>query len=128
ADILAAVQSACTANGWTLSGEVLHKSTCYVRVAMQGESQISICGGTGIDGSNNLTGGAPNTNYFGAGYSPAMTFPATYHIHVLDAPGEVYVFVNYAVTGWQWLAWGQSNAFGAPGSGIWFGGPMYKGS
>lgn len=143
ADLLLAIQNACTANGWTLSGNVLHKGTCYmeVKISTGGSSNglILLEGGTGIDGSNNLTGRS-NMNPSGLGndisytpasgtnFSQAFSFPLTYFIHVNTTPDEVYVVANYASTYYQHIGFGQSTMPGLNGSGNWYygGNGLYK--
>lgn len=119
AALLSAIQSACTSNGWTLSGSVLSKDGCYVALAVSG-STLTIRGGNGIDGSNNLTGAGPAVARLRA-FSQAFVFPMTYEIHVNADPDEVYVFVSYNVSFFQWLAWGKSDAVGLTGTGNWYG-------
>jgi hypothetical protein len=138
ADLLTALRNGCTANGWTLSADVLHKGTCYVEVihkpiiaGFTDKGFLQACAGTGIDGSNLLTGRA-TANHFGTGClgplgdgtSVTVTtdwdWPVTYHIHVLTAPDEVYMMVNYgSAQYWQMIAFGQSPAEGCPGTGNW---------
>lgn len=139
AELLTALRNACTANGWTLSGNVLHKGTCYaevIHVPVSGSFTdlgfLQVCAGTGIDGSNLLTGRA-TANYFGTGImgplgngasvntTPAdWDWPVSYHVHVLTAPDEVYMMVNYGgFQYWQQIAFGQSPAPGCPGTGNW---------
>lgn len=121
ADLLAAIQSACTANGWTLAGNILVKGTCYVRVIISG-TQLQVIAGTGKDGSNNLTGAANDLAcILGRSTTNApFGFPATYYIHVNTAPDEVYVVVNYATLYYQFLAFGQSAMPGLAGTGNWY--------
>lgn len=115
-----AIFSACTDNGWTLSGEVIHKGNCYIRIQVVGTT-LQFIGGTGIDGSNALTGVAPAVVRIVSGQTVAvMSFPITYEIHVNADPDEVYVFVNYNVTDWQWAAFGLSDVSGIDGTGVWF--------
>lgn len=136
ADLLTALRNACTSNGWTLSGNVLHKGTCYAESMLNAGayfshpnpgSTISVRAGNGIDGSNALTDsavsgvGAPRM-----GVVPSTTplvdwvWPVTYHVHVLTAPDEVYFRVNYnGGQKWQQLSWGQSPASGNAGTGNW---------
>jgi hypothetical protein len=129
ADLLTAVQNACTGNGWTLSGNVLHKGTCYVELMVSG-SLITLRGGTGVDGSNNLTGATDQTTgQLGVALkSIAFTFPMTYEIFIGTSPDEVYVVVHYAVSYYQQIAWGQSAMPGLTGSGNWYCGPQKIGS
>lgn len=132
--LLAAVQSACTANGWTLSGNVLHKGTCYIEVITVAQDYpcLRVQGGTGVDGSNNLTGrsgvqaaqiGLVALQDLTTGRIPAdvaFTFPMTYQVHVHSSPDEVYLVVNYATVYYQILAFGQSNHPGLSGTGNWY--------
>lgn len=120
ADLLAAIQAACVANGWTLSGQVLRKGNCYSRLTVVG-SDIQLVGGTGVDGSNALTLPGPQIARIGATAVPAaLVFPLTYYVHIFNNPDEVYVFVNFSVSRWQWLAFGCSPAPGLPGTGSWY--------
>lgn len=121
-DLLAALQTACTNNGWTLSGNVLSKGPCYVSVTTSG-TDLLIRGGTGKDGSNALTGAATQDARLGKmwTYAPAdtMTFPVSYEVFV--QPAEVYLVIHYEVDRYQWMAFGTSPVTGLPGTGNWFG-------
>lgn len=113
----AALFGACTANGWTLSGEVLHKGAVYVRVQV-GASYLSFLGGTGIDGSNNLTGAAPYENRL-ASIISGFSWPLTYSVFIGSAPDEVYFICNYNVDMYVWAAFGKSSVQGLSGTGAW---------
>lgn len=117
-ELVAAIRNACTDNGWTLSGEVLHKDDIHVRIQVV-DSTVTYLGGTGIDGGNELTGAGPNIVRMRA-FQQAFVFPLTYDIHILTDPDEVYVIINYAVDFYQWAAWGQSTVSGLPGTGVWY--------
>lgn len=119
AALLAFIQSTLTANGWTLSGEVLHKGTCYVRVRIS-SARIGVLGGNGIDGGNNLTGAGPREVYLGAVGGQALTYPMTVEIHVNTSPDEVYIVGNYATSYYNWAAWGVSDVSGLTGTGNWY--------
>lgn len=128
ADLLAAIQTACIANGWTLSGNVLHKGTCYVELKISG-SAITIRGGSGVDGGNNLTGACntPTGNLLsgatgGVNGTPSISpsFPLAYDIHVHGTPDEVYVVANYSAIYFEIIGFGQSNAAGLVGTGNWY--------
>lgn len=129
ADLLTAIQAACTANGWTLSaGGVLYKDTCYIEIKISGTS-LAVQGGTGIDGSGNLTGRsereagqlcAPSTAATGIPASPTLTYPITYDISIQTSPDEVYVTINYAVNYYETVGFGQSAMPGLAGSGNWY--------
>ena len=142
-DIVTALRNACTSNGWTLAGEVLHKDGCYVRIRAIAKTDggahpdfglIEIQPGTGIDGSNNLTGTPQqySTNWpacgvigpMGTGTSTSSyvdwDWPVNYFIHILTDPDEVFLMVNYGSSQyWQGLSFGQSPAPGCPGTGNW---------
>lgn len=131
ADLLTAIQTACTSNGWTLSGSVLHKGTCYAEVKITG-AFITLRAGRGIDGSNNLTGATSEAvaNLGIVCMSKAFSFPMTYFAHVNTAPDEVYVVVNYGTIYYQTLGFGQSvmPGLGASASGNWYCGPTVSGN
>lgn len=128
-DLLTALQNACTANGWTLSGNVLSKGGIYLRATIvdgaplaSGTNYLSILAGTGIDGSNNLTGAGPAPCYVGpVGTTPVLSAPINYDVHIHTAPDEVYLVASYAVEYYAWLAFGKSPVPGLPGTGIWYG-------
>lgn len=126
AELVTGIRNACTANGWTLSGEVLHKGTVYQRVLVNGNF-IDSQGGTGIDGSNALTGAAASAARIGSLSSdsriPPITFPASYQVFISAEPDEVMVVVGYGADLYQWLAWGKSYV-SLPGTGGWFSGTM----
>lgn len=122
-DLLLAIQNACTANGWTLSasGNVLYKGTCYMEVKISGSS-VNVRGGTGVDGSGNLTGAtdqAAGQIALSWGRDP-IVYPLTYFIHILTSPDEVYTVINYSSTCYQTVGWGQSTISGMTGSGNWY--------
>lgn len=121
ADLLTALQDACTANGWTLAGNVLHKGDCYVQVTVV-DGYLVILGGTGIDGSNALTGAGPYVARIGLAWTDdTMTFPVDWAVHIGTTPDEVYLLINYESTRWQWMAFGCSPVAGLPGTGGWYG-------
>lgn len=134
AGLLTAVQNACTANGWTLQGNVLSKGGCYVSLSVSG-STLALIGGTGIDGSNNLTGTSDQGNaYLGQSLAlynqapVAFGWPVTYFVHIGTLPDEVHVVCNYGGTLYQTMAWGKSGMPGLVGSGNWYCGPSAGGS
>lgn len=129
-DLLTAIQNACTGNGWTLSaGGVLSKGTCFAELKISG-TYITVRGGTGVDGSGNLTGACDTTtgrlnsiagNWHGTvPAAPAFSFPMTYAVHIQTAPDEVYCVVNYAASFYELIAFGQSSMPGLTGSGNWY--------
>lgn len=124
ADLIDKIQDACTANGWTLSGDVLHRGDAHIRLWEQSATELRIQGGTGIDGSNALTGAAPSFArlvQFTHALAQAWVWPMTYEVFLFDDPDEVYVVANFAIDYYLWLAWGISDVVGLPGTGLWFG-------
>lgn len=120
-DLLLAFQQACTANDWTLTGAVLSKGACVMQLGIAG-NYLSLLGGTGIDSQGALVAPGPMTAAIGPIWSTEpFGFPLTYEVHVLTAPDEVYLVVNYAVDRFQWLAFGCSPVPGLPGTGNWYG-------
>lgn len=119
-DLMSAIRNACIANGWTLSGEVLHKGTAYFRTQVV-SGALTILGGTGKDGGNVLTGDASQVSRIADFAAPAaLAYPMTYHIHINTSPDEVYVVVNHSSDYFQYMAFGQSDIPTA-GTGNWFG-------
>ena len=126
AGLLAFIRNACTANGWTLSADVLWKGNTYVEIKADGVIGISIKGGTGKDGSNLLTGGGPNYAYLGAVAAQAFTFPMTVEAHINATPDEVYVVCNFSTSYYESLAFGISDVPGLTGSGVWYYATRYE--
>lgn len=123
ADVQLALRNACVANGWTLAGNVLYKGTCYVQHVLA-STRLDQTGGTGIDGSNNLTGPGPRANAIGTGTiggtGGVPTYPLNYYIFINTSPDEVYMFIEYSGQYYQWLAFGQSPVDGLTGTGNWY--------
>lgn len=125
AELRTALFNACTANGWTLSGEVLHKGGIYMRLQVV-SAYLALLAGTGVDGSNNLTGAANSVARIGRPSLTAtdITWPVSYEIFILTDPDEVYLVINYNVDSYQWLAWGVSTIDDLPSSGNWYAGSL----
>ncbi|GHU11494.1 hypothetical protein FACS1894185_4820 [Betaproteobacteria bacterium] len=133
--LLDALTTALAANGWAANGICWSKNGCHVSLeftdyrAYGWATQVSrpilrVVAGNGV-ASGALTDPAPQGHALGTQASlenSGITFPATYCIHINTAPDEVYFFVNYNLTFWQWLAFGQSPVAGLPGTGNWAGG------
>ncbi len=120
ADLLTAIRDACTGEGWTLSGNVLHKGNAYLSTTNPTDA-IEYAGGTGIDGSNLLTGAAPGLVRTATIGNQTLTFPVVYEAHIFTDPDEVYFVFNYNVDFYQYLAFGISSVPGLSGTGFWFG-------
>lgn len=132
ADLLAALQNACTANGWTLSGNVLHKGTCFAQVTSVAQDFpcLKVLGGSGqtsgvLTGASDIQGAQLGVVADGGdatippGAVP-FAYPCTYDIHIHALPDEVYLVVNYGVSFYQFLGFGQSSAAGLTGTGNWY--------
>ncbi len=122
-ELLSALRSACTANGWTLSGNVLSKGACYTSTGSSTTS-LQVTGGTGAS-AGVLTGAGPRTAMARAPQSGLpIAFPATYFIHVLASPDEVYCILNWSTTCFAFVAFGCSPVPGLPGTGGWYTGTL----
>lgn len=152
ADLLTAIQNACTANGWTLSGNVLHKGACYIEIASVtslatvynhtmavADGLLTVRGGTGVDGSNALSGACdttpggfawmPSVTNAPLGFStPAslVTFPVLYEVFINATPDEVYVVITYGVNYYQTIGFGQSTMDGIGATGNWYCGASFN--
>ena len=120
--LLTALRNACTSNGWSLAGNVLSKGAVFAQTLVT-SGFLTLLGGTGIDGSNNLTGAAPNVARIGrvSTVLADIAWPVNYEIFVHSSPDEVYLVINYSVDCYQWMAFGASSIPDLPGSGCWFG-------
>lgn len=117
-------------NNWTLSGDVLHKDGCYVEVTAESDTYefLRILGGTGVDGSNNLTGQPPayQSNLKEVSLAPVGTpngfqFPITYFLQVQESPDEVCLTVRDDSDRYSHAFWGQSPVPNLPGTGNYYG-------
>lgn len=121
ASLKSSVEAALQLNGWSISGDgVLFKGTMFVRLTASA-SALTLEAGTGSSGGA-LPGAAPNSVKIMDFTGTPMNFPATYDLHVLTGPDEVYLVVNYNADRYQQLSWGQSNILQIGGTGLWFSG------
>lgn len=112
------IESALSANGWTVSGGIISKGDLYFQLVADTYG-LTLLAGTGASGGA-LTGACPKSVKMMDFTLSPMTWPATYDIHVLDDPDEVYVVINYNVDKYQHLNFGRSNVAGVGGTGAWF--------
>lgn len=135
--LLTALRGFLTANGWTLSGDVLHKGDCHAAVTVgpfpatgaAGDTHVQLQVGNGIDGDNRLVDPTPFPSLLGqlkANSSDhaleTWAWPVSYFLHVLDDPSEVWLAVKYDASNannWQLLGFGQSPEPGNSGTGCW---------
>ncbi|MBN8224756.1 MAG: hypothetical protein J0L89_08055 [Xanthomonadales bacterium] len=118
ADLKAQIESALSLNGWAVSGGIASKGDLYFQFEADTGS-LGLAAGTGASGGA-LTGACPRTVKMMDFTVSPMAWPATYDIHVLADPDEVYVVLNYSVDKYQHLNFGQSNLPGVGGTGAWF--------
>lgn len=129
-DLLNALKSACTANGWTLTGTVLHKGEINVRVYNDGTAGWNNCLVAWM-GKGKVADGSALTDAFQYGMAPnkatrllPSAYPVTYDIHVLTNPDEVFMTWWDATGRHFWIAFGQSSPYSStPGTGcnLWIG-------
>lgn len=124
ADLLTALQNACTSNGYSLNGSILEKGSLFVSVVVNGLS-LQIKGGTGRSGTT-LTGAAPHFCQLGRVGPTAFSFPCDYNIHIHTGPDEVYMWVKYGADMYTYLAFGMSTVAGVTG-GQWYGASLHPG-
>lgn len=135
ADLLAAVQAACTANGYTLTGNVLSKGTLFAEITSIAQTYpvLAVRCGTGqsggvLSGASDMASAALGFVTTGGLGSNAFAFPMTYDVHIGTVPDEVYLLVNYGVNLYQYIAFGQSSVLGLTGSGNWYAGSCGTGN
>lgn len=117
-DLRTTLEAFATTNGWTQSGNLLHKGSVYVEV-YDSTNGVSVTAGLGKDGGNNLTTPASLSRgvYMLTAIGQTMSFPGTYHLISLANPDSIFLVVNYNVTYWQHLAFGHINKHGTWGGG-----------
>lgn len=124
-DLLTAIRNACTANGYVLNGNILSNGAGTLHVDMQVvTTELRVIGGTSRTGSVLNGSGPAYAKISSATDINVMTFPVTYHIHLMTAPDEVYVMINFNAVFWNFIAFGQSDHPGMAttgGTGNWYG-------
>lgn len=126
ADLRTALFTACVAEGWTLTSDILTKGSAAVRIENNTVSTITkevgliITGGLGVSGGV-LTSPSPNTPRMGAVSSNVNlpSWPMTYEIHIHTNPDEVYLKAIYNIDSYYWLAFGLSDSPGLLSTGQW---------
>lgn len=118
-ELLSALKTAVELNGWMISGDIIYKDDCFVKVTASANSLL-IHGGTGAS-AGNLTGIAHSDAYclIKAIGTTAVTFPVEYNIHILD--DQVYLVIRYGIDFYQWLAFGVAENIAGVGTGNWYG-------
>jgi len=122
AAVLSALTTACVAEGWTWSDNILSKADpgIFVRFAItpaQGSYTIlRAWGRSAIDSGEMGVTGYEYVSMCVPIKSVEVTYPVTYHAFVFT--DEVFFIINYSDK-YQWLAFGQSNQGGLSGTGNW---------
>ncbi len=132
ADLRTALFNACSANGWTLTSDVLSKGGAFVQVTTSTATSgapgpgVILRGGTGYSGGV-LAGASPIRPRLGIhNYaSPALLFPLVYYIHIFENPDEVFLVVKSGVDAFYWLSFGISNVPGLTGIKLWLAANSY---
>lgn len=120
-----AIVSACTANGWSWSNEVIGKDGVFVRLWLDAGwlcARGRTSAGSG-DAPAYVKIGPVNPVYTPL---PPLVYPVTTHIFVHSS--EVYCIIKYGVDSHQFIAFGQSGVSGLPGTGAWFGATCPQGN
>lgn len=127
-DLLLALQNACVAEGWLLTGAILEKSGCFVEVFSETYG-LRCRGGTSRTGStleniNRLNTSQTNNNLPDlqaslCGVGSVITFPLNYFIHIFNNPDEVYLVVNYGIDSYSYMSFGKLKNYSS-GTGNWY--------
>lgn len=130
ADIAAALVSACTANGWTLTGSILHRGDCHITHTVfanriEFRCGIGMSGGVLVSPNPNPTDRyRVNTLLTMVKSELTVNWPATYYIAVVE--DEVYLDVNINGDAWLNGGFGISPIDGGyTGAGVWMSWAMY---
>ncbi len=131
-DLVTRIETFAVANGWTKTGNVIHKGDVYVKMSVDfayissvNRYWIKLEGGTGVS-AGELTGATP------AGVKlseyPILTekvsLPATYHIFSHVSPDFLLVVLNANTTDVQWLTFGSMEKYGTWNGGTYIGAPF----
>ena len=109
------------ANGWTLSGNVIHRGNVYAALRAY-PADLLVDGGQGESGGE-LTSKTPYDfgRILAACYGTQVAFPSTYHLFVHTNPDMFLCVLNYATLNVQWLTFGELSKYGSWNGGQYFG-------
>ncbi|MEO1819268.1 hypothetical protein [Pseudomonas sp.] len=124
-DLLSALVSACTDEGWAWNDGILSKGTAFVKLWVRSPETLSegegilLQGGTG-QAAAVLTDPSPQMPRLGcpSRLLNQVVWPVDYYVHIHSDPDEVYFVVRYSVDYYLWCAFGVST-LDLPGSGLW---------
>ena len=117
ADLQVALVSACTAQGWAWSDNILSKGNVFVQLESSATA-LTATGGTGVSGGV-LQGATPRKlqiRRLNTGAAPVITWPVNYETFIFD--NEVYFVVQHDDIYFLYMAFGQST-IAMPGTGMW---------
>jgi hypothetical protein len=117
AEIVAAIKSLATGNGWSESGTTLIKGDIYTDLSTSGNNVFirGALGGVGTNQSQRESRLRADA-WTGTNNIAMLTFPCTYHVFVNTDPDDVVCFVNYNVNWWQWIMFGKAKNMGVDGT------------
>jgi hypothetical protein len=113
-DLKANLISACVANGWSNSGDIIWKGGSFFEITNT-STYLQIYGGKNQSGGV-LSTKSPYGARLGGSY---FTFPIAYEINIFENPDEVYLIANYNTDYYQQMSFGTSAIAGA-GAEPWF--------
>lgn len=122
ADLQTRIHTFLQANGWTLSGLVIHKGSVFARLTAN-SGDLRVHGGQGEAAGDLVTPSPGYGRLLTACYGSDVVFPATYHLFVHTNPDLFLCVLNYATLNCQWLTFGELNKVGN-----WQGGQYYGAS
>ena len=122
AAILTAITDACDAEGWTYSGGVLSNSSIGLHVRF---STASVSGVELVRAWIRNAADSDECPYYVSMCCPIKSVSVAYSVvyHIFVFASEVFAVINYSDK-YQWLAFGQSDQPGLPGTGNWMSATM----
>jgi hypothetical protein len=122
AALKAAIESFCAANGWTVDASgTIYKGQNFVRLTAVDSYRLKIGGACSVDFATKLCPQEQSIRI------PPENWPATYSLFLLQNPDQFVCVINYAVTRFQWIAFGEIVKYGNWTGGNWFGASLKAG-
>ncbi len=117
AEIVAAIKSLATGNGWSESGTTLIKGDIYTLLSTTGDT-VFARGALGAVETNQSQRSVRlrADAWTGTNNIAMLTFPCTYHVFVNTDPDDIVCFVNYNINWWQWIMFGKAKNMGVDGT------------
>lgn len=117
ADLKSIIEAFAVANGWTNTGGVIHRDSCYIQLTAVDTSRLTIIGADDASMAVNLS---PQKSKLWIPNSGG-NWPVTFRLFASGSPNQIFCVVQYAVTKFQWLGFGTITKYGAWDGGAWFG-------